>query len=316
MLKLPVEGFAAADLQITQVPADNAFDGTTDGQGLKVVLQPGQGALLLASAPVSAGNGLVELKTSVRSTSNTIQLGLVAIAVPDSGAPDGSLGYVNPTGNEVPVNKWGVMDLVYDCPAGKYYPAIQFVLPKDAGTVQTVYFDNLRYGEYTEKANESVKLAMDATFDTINTNLDTLNPFIFLDPSFNKGEISLTTGQNKQGILFNLLPNITNQVSRIGCFFNSPPQIPSLIESSLYVKKENVDDDGMFALAILDGEQTIAYYVKASHLPLNQFKQIRIGGNFSDPGQLVGPVVVIQHASGTSGKAGKIIFDDLAVTRK
>ena len=70
---------------------------------------------------------------------------------------------------------------------------------------------------------------------------------------------------------------------------------------------------GCLRLAILDGEQTIAYYIKASHLPLNQFKQIRIGGNFSDPGQLVGPIVVIQHAG--SSKAGKIIFDDLSVVR-
>ena len=313
VLKLPVEGFTAADLQTTSVPTDNAFDGATDGQGLKAVLQPGQGALLLASAPVATANGLVELKTSVRTTSNQIQLGLVAIAVPETG-PDGSLGYVNPTGNEVPVDKWGEMDLVYDSPVKNYYPAIQFVLPKEAASAQTVYFDNLRYGDYVSKSGNPVAMAFDTAFDTINSALDTLNPFIFLDPSFNKGEISLTTGQNKQGILFNLLPNITSQVSRIGGFFSAPPQIPSLIETSLSVKKESAEDDGMFALAILDGEQTIAYYIKANHLLLNQFKQIQVGGNFSDPGQLVGPVVVIQHAG--SGKAGKIIFDDLKVWRK
>ena len=313
VLKLPVDGFNAADLQTTTVPTDNAFDGATDGQGLKVVLQPGQGALLLASAPVSSGSGLVELKTSVRTTSNQIQLGLVAIAVPESG-PDGSLGYVNPTGNEVPVNKWGEMDLVYDSPVTNYYPAIQFVLPKEAASAQTVYFDNLRYGDYASKIGEPVKMALDTTFDTINASLDTLNPFVFLDPSFNKGGITLTSGQNKQGVLFTLLANISNQVSRIGGFFNAPPPIPSRIETSLSVKKESAEDDGMFALAILDGEQTIAYYVKANHLPLNQFKQIRIGGNFSDPGQLVGPVVVIQHAS-TTGKTGKVIFDDLSVVQ-
>ena len=312
VLKLPVEGFNNTDLQVSQIPTDNAFDGATDGQGMKVVLQPGQGALLLASAPVSAGNGLVELKTSVRTTSNQIQLGLVAIAVPETG-PDGSLGYVNPTGNEVPVNKWGEMDLVYDSPVKNYYPAIQFVLPKEAGSAQTVYFDNLRYGDYVSKSSNPVAMAFDTTFDSINSALDTLNPFIFLDPSFNKGEIALTSGQSKQGVSFTLLPKVMNQVSRIGGFFTAPPPIPSTVEASLYVKKESAEDDGMFALAILDGEQTIAYYIKASHLPLNQYKQIRVGGNFSDPGQLVGPIVVIQHAG--SGKAGKIIFDDLSVVR-
>ena len=312
MLKLDVKGYTSPDLQIASVPTDNAFDNATDGQGLKVVLQPGQGVLLLASAPVSAGNGLVELKTSVRTTSKDIQLGLVAVAVPDSG-PDDSLGYVNPTGNEVPVNKWGEMDLVYDCPAKNYFPAIQFVLPKEAASAQTVYFDNLRYGDYASKAGNPVTMAFDTTFDTINSNLETLNPFIFLDPSFSKGEIALASGQNKQGVLFTLLPNISNQVSRIGGYFSAPPEIPSLIETTLYVKKESADDDGMFTLAILDGEQTIMYKVNAKNLPLNQFKQIRIGGNFSDPGQLVGPVVVIQHAG--SGKAGKIIFDDLSVVR-
>ena len=314
MLKLPVDGFASADFQTVSIPTDNAFDGATDGQGLKVIMQPGQGALLLASAPVSAGNGLVELKTSVRTASNQIQLGLVAIAVPETG-PDGSLGYVNPTGNEVPVNKWGEMDLVYDSPVKNYYPAIQFVLPKEASASQTVYFDNLRYSDFVSKAGNPVAMAFDTAFDTINSNLDSLNPYIFLDPSFNKGAIALTAGQSKQGVSFTLVPNVFNQVSRIGGFFSAPPQIPSLIEASLFVKKESADDDGMFALAILDGEQTIAYYIKANHLPLNQFKQIRVGGNFSDPGQLVGPVVVIQHAN-TTGKAGKITFDDLNVNWK
>ena len=310
MQKLQATGFNAADMQVAEVPADNAFDHATDGIGLKAILQPGQGALLLSAAPVSSSNGLVELKTSVRATSNQIQLGLVAIAVPETG-PDGSLGNVNPTGNEVPVNKWGEMDLVYDCPVKNYYPAIQFVLPKEAASAETVYFDNLRYGDYVSKASNPVAMAFDTTFDTINNALDTLNPFIFLDPSFNKGEIALTSGQSKQGVSFTLLPNVMNQVSRIGGFFAAPPPIPSTVEASLSVKKESADDDGMFALAILDGEQTIAYYIKASHLPLNQYKQIRVGGNFSDPGQLVGPIVVIQHAG--SGKAGKIIIDDLSV---
>ena len=313
MQKSGVGGFTDADLQMTTVPTDNAFDGATDGLGLKVVLQPGQGTLLLASAPVSAGNGLVELKTSVRTTSNEIQLGLVAVAFFDFG-PDGSLGYVNPTKNEVPVNKWGEMDLVYDCPAGNYLPAIQFILPKEAASAQTVYFDNLRYGNYNRKPGEPVPVTFDTTFDTINANLDTLNPFTFLETSFNRGEIALTAGRNKQGVLFTLLPNITNQVSRIGGYFSAPPQTPALIEASLYVKKETAGDNGMFTLAILDGEQTIMYNINANNLPQNQFKQIRIGGNFAEPGQLIGPAVVIQHVS--SGKAGKIILDDLELTRK
>ena len=315
LLKLPMEGFLSADLQTASIPTDNAFANATDGLGLKAVLQPGQGALLLSSSPVSSGNGLIELKVSVRTTSNLIQLGLAGIAVSDYGAPDGSLGYVNPTGNEVPVNKWGEMDLIYDCPVGNYYPAIQFVLPKEAASAQTVYFDNLRYSDYFSGIGKPIKMAFDTTFDTINSTLDTLNPYIFLDPSFNMGQIALMSGHSDQGVVFTLLPNITNQVSRIGGFFAEPPLTPLMVESSLYVKKESADDNGMFALVILDGEQTIAYYVKASHLPLNQFKQIRIGGNFSDPQQLVGPVVVIQYAN-MNNKYGRIVIDDLNVTKQ
>ena len=302
---LPVEGFQPiGSIQITNIPTDNTFIGATDGRGLKLEIKPGQGTLFLGTM-VNLTQSLLELRASVRATSNQVQMGLVAIAVGDTGNPDGSLGYVNPAGNEVPVNQWGEMHLLYDCPAKKFYPAIQFVLPKDSTATQTVYVDNFQYTYSDGKNTTPLQIKTDATFDTIPASLDGLNPFIFWPENLAKGSISLTNGRNKQGVLFDVKDN---QAARIGCYAN-PPQTPAFMESRVWVKREKSEDNGMFAMVILDGEQTIAYYIKANLLPVNEYKELRVAGNFAKEGQLIGPIVILQYAS--AGKAGKVIVDDL-----
>ena len=305
-----VDGYVLKkETSITAVPTDNAFSNATDGIGLQLDLKPGEGTLFIASLG-NIPNSLLEMKVSVRSTSNEVQMGMVAIAADANGNPDGSLGYVNPTGNEVSVNKWGLMRLKYSCPTTKFYPAIQFVLPKESSGSQTVYVDQFMYSDYVEKTMQPVAIAADSTFDTITASLEGLNPYSFLPDSFEKGSISLTNGYHDQGLW---LINFVNEVSRIGCYFNAP-SAPAFVESRVFIKRNMQNDDGMTAMVIVNGEQTIAYYIKASQLPYDQFKEIRVGGNFEVQG-LFGPMVLIQHAN-TGKENGKIVIDDLKVLKE
>jgi hypothetical protein len=158
-------------------------------------------------------------------------------------------------------------------------------------------------------------LAADPTFDTIPASLDGLNPFIFLSDEYTRGAVALEPGRDGQGVSLQLMPNLAMQVARIGCFFTELPQVPSQVRGSVWVKKTVKDDNGMIGIAILDGEQTISYFVKAVHLPLNEFRQLRLGGNFSREGQIVGPLIVIQHAA-ISTNAGGILIDDIEIGQK
>jgi len=185
----PVEGFDPPVLvDYGAVPMDNAFTDATDGKGLIVTLQPGQGGFLLAGQMLPAGEDrLVELSTSVRATSNSVQLALVAFA----STADGSYAYVNPTNREVPVGKWGEMRLVYDSPTDEIIPALQFVLPSDsASETETVYVDNLDVEPCWISGRSPVEMVADTSFDTINKLLLGLNPNSFLPMGETPGTVS------------------------------------------------------------------------------------------------------------------------------
>lgn len=54
-----------------------------------------------------------------------------------------------------------------------------------------------------------------------------------------------------------------------------------MIQGNVFVKRES-GDEGTVALVITDGHQTVGYFLKANHLPMVKYKQIRVGGNFEN----------------------------------
>ena len=284
------------------VPTDNAFPGATDGQGMLVFLSKGQGALCIADRPFPGKAGLVELSVSVRSTTEKVRMALVAFASP----VDGSLGYVNPINSEVPVNKWGKMRLVYDSPTQEIIPALQFVVPEDAPQgINIVYADTCQVSVFLGDIRGPIQVKADGTFDTVDQTLLGLNPNMFLPAGEPPGTVSLTEGMIAQGVRLALIPT---QLAAHVALFSLAPQMPTMVHGSVYVKKES-GDDGTLAFVITDGGQSVGCFLKAKHLPLGVFKQIRLGGNFEIDGKQIPPIAVVQL--GGPNVTGSIIIDNL-----
>jgi hypothetical protein len=300
----PVAGFELTPaIEYGPVPTDNAYSGATDGEGLSILLGAGQGVFLLYDGVVDLSDRLAELSVAARSTSNLVQMALVAIVYP----VDGSLGYVNPIKTEVPVNRWGKMRLVYDSPTSQIIPVLQFVIPSDApvGTKATIYVDSLVVSRHVPAPTKPVELTLDGTFDTTARDLVGLNVSLFLPQGAIPGFVSLASGVSGQGIRLELLPS---QLAAHVALFSVPPAMPSMIEGSLFVKRES-GEEGMLALVITDGEQSVGYFLKAHHLPLGEFQQIRVGGNFESTEKDLPPIVVVQL--GGPDVSGSVVIDEV-----
>ena len=303
MAAFPVQGFdppTAVDYGV--VPTDNAFAGATDGQGMIVSLNKGEGALLIASAPMRFEKGLIELSVSARATSDKVQMALVGFA----SSVDGSLGYVNPIKTEVPVNKWGRMRFVYDSPTDAIIPGLQFVLPEDAPVSSgTVYVDNLSIKRWSLPTTTPVEMQADGTFDTINPMLLGLNKNSFLPTGETPGTVSLTDGMSGQGVRLELTPE---QLAAHIVLFSIAPKMPTMLYGTVWVKRESADG-GTLAFVITDGDQSLGYFLKTGHLPLGEWKQIQLAGNFEVSGKKIPPVAVVQL--GGPGVNGSVVIDNL-----
>ncbi len=302
---LPVGGFEPAQsVESGPVPIDNTYPGATDGEGTRVTLRPGQGVFLLADTPEQIEGSLVELTVAARVDSDLAQLALIAFADPIST----DYGYVNPIKSEVPVDRWGELRLVYDSPSSAIIPALQFVVPSGAPEGEyTIYFDSLRIAPFIDQTITPLTLMADPTFDTIAPPMSELNPNAFLPQGEVPGTVSLVNGMSGQGVELAIAPN---QLAAHTAVFSIAPPLPAMIHSSVYIKRAS-GAAGTIALVLTDGEQSVGYFIHASHLPEEEFYPIRLGGNFTTSGKSVPPICVIQL--GGPGVTGKITIDQLDV---
>ncbi len=309
----PVTGYElTSSIEYGAVPTDNAFAGATDGEGMIVTLQSGQGVFLQYNGIIDLNDPAIELSVSVRSDNPAVELALVSIANP----VDGSLGYVNPIKSEVPVDRWGQMRLIYDSPTEQIIPVLQFVLSSaaPAGTQARIYVDNFGIQPYRESANATMRFMADSTFDSIGPDLNGLNVNAFLPEGAVPGFVSLTSGLSGQGIRLELLPN---QLATHFAMLIDPGAEPSdlygnVLMSSVMMKRER-SEDGMTALVITDGEQTVATFLKVNHLPLGEFRKVFVGGNFASGEKEMLPIVVVQY--GGPDVTGSVVLDEIKFWR-
>lgn len=76
--------------------------------------------------------------------------------------------------------------------------------------------------------------------------------------------------------------------------------------------KRESGDEGMVALMITDGEQSVRYFLKVKHLPHGEFQQIRVGGNFESSEKDLAPIVVVQL--GGPDVSGGIVIDEVELS--
>ena len=293
-------------VEFGDVPTDNAFDGATDGTGVILRVRPGEGTFIPINETLDAGGGIIDLSISARSTSSDAQFALIAIALPI----DGSMGYVNPTQSAVPLNQWGKMRLIYQCPTETYMPFLQVVIPNDSTAEEEfVYLDSLCARAHEETDAFTVTTSIAGNFESVS-DVSVLYPNQFLPVDSFPGSVSIQEGMSGNGIGLDIT---SERTAAHFSLFSVNPSIPSLLLNGVMVRR-NADDDGqgILAVQITDGQQSVVNFTKTSHFPVNSFTSIKVGGNFDAKNPNLDPIVVYQI--GGPDVRGSVTIDDAVLS--
>jgi formylglycine-generating enzyme required for sulfatase activity len=291
----------ALTVELGPVPVDGNPD-VTDGDGLQVFIRSGEAVFLALNDTIPVDSEFVKLSVYVRSNSADVELGLVALAYPI----DGSLGYANPTRSEIPVNRWGKIEYVYQSPTSEIIPALQVAVPAYAPSgVKIVYIDTLQVEPYTMPDAAPINMIGDNTFNSVNWMLIGLNPNSFLPGGNIPGIVSLTTGKNQQGVKLQLSPN---QLAAHVALYSDRADLPAIVFGGVDVKRE-YGDSGMLAYVVTDGEQSLGYFLHVEYIPTYEFKRILFGGNFEVPNKQISPIGVVQL--GGPDVSASVVIDNL-----
>ncbi len=272
---------------IGPIPVENAPPGMTDGSGLTVAMKPGQGVFLIANQPVSVETFLVELAMAAHSTSQSVQIGLVAFAYP----VDGSFGYVNPVKREVPLAEWREIRLIYNSPGLHVLPGIQLVVPPEAEEeLVSVFIDRFRISPFDTEGAVRLRVVGDASFDSADDLLSGYNPNMLVPEGAVPGDLSLVESLGGKALRFSLEPE---QLATNVSLFSLAPRMPVMVHGSAAVKRAR-GESGTFAFVITDGEQTVGHFLSIDHLPVDEYKEIWMGGNFEVGDKAMPPFAVLQ----------------------
>lgn len=302
----PVTGYPIARFAgFGALPTDNAFPDATDGEGLLVRLRPGEGVFIPINEPIHSGESLYELSVSARATSSKAQLALIALSLP----VDGSLGYVNPIAGEVPVNQWGRLRLLYQCPGDAMMPILQIVAENEASETEiTVYMDNLKVRPYTTPQTKAVQTTVSGDFNDVN-DVSSLYPNVFQGPGTIPGLVALTNGQEGIGVRLAIDP--TQNFAHFA-LLSTGASLPALLYTEMAVLRSSQDDGaGMLATEITNAQQNVVHFIKTSHLPVGEYVTLTLGGMFASANPLLEPLLVSQI--GGPGARGDVILDNARI---
>lgn len=291
------------NIEFGEVPVDNAYEGATDGQGVSVTLEPGQGLFMPILPGVQWREPLAELSIAARATSQDVQIALIAVAMPI----DGSIGYINPTASEIPLNEWGAIRFIYDSPTAEFLPVIQAFMPGSSGIQRaSLYLDSLRIDSVEIADGEIVPFTIDSGFETIGDGAE-LNANLLLPPGAIAGSVFSGPGQSGQGIRLAIEPGQT--AAHIAPFAAAPDYPAFLTKRVSVMRRADDDGTGTLGLVMTDGGQNIGYFLNMNHLPIDQFRQFTIGGWFASSSKPFQPISVIQL--GGPNSVGDLVIDDL-----
>ncbi len=293
----PATGFDTAAISVGDVPAGHG----TDGRGLIIDAQPGQGTLAISMLPVSADNGAAMLSVNVRADGEGCSAALAALNSPI----DGQLGYSNASGADVPVGEWGKFILIYDPPADALQPGLQVALPESAEGPVTVYFDNLIISELPESEFENVTLDVDGSFDGDTSG-------ILKNVNGDSGSfVILPHAGGGQNALLSILPS--DDAANVGIFASQlQGGFPHILQASVDARLFD-GSGGVTALVITNGNGNVGVFVNNAGLAGDEFQQITIGGGFTAENPAFPVLCVIQN--GGPGVESSVLVDDLQLKK-
>lgn len=299
---LPPTGHTLGRINFTQIPTGNG----TDGNGMEIRLQPGQGCLVVSNRQVSI-DSLAHLTGYFRSTSKNVSLALVGLNSPI----DGQIAWMNVTGDEVPIDQYRQFNLVYQPPSGSLQIAVQAVNPIFSAISATVYIDSLNVEPYpAEVTGSEAALEVDGGFESglpaliqnINDMDGTITPF-FESISDVAIRLSIQPEQYAANVGTTLL----------GVY----DQFPFRILGQVQVRRESPPAGGTTAFVITNGFQNFGVFRHTGELPgtgINNVENLIVGSDFTVNNPDLPIIAIIQN--GGPGVEASIVVDNLTVLKE
>lgn len=292
-----VQGFAPAAVSTGAVPLSSE----SDGYGLRIHANPGEGAILYWSLPVPIGENLALLEVLSETNEVGAQLALAGLnSNPDQLAIDGQFAYTNPIGSAVPVNSNRWLNLLYQPPSGGLVPFLQAVVPSDAPSPVMIYFDRLtvRLLDEIPEVMESFPLLPPGDFESgqqgIVQNVVNIANHGFVDFVKNGADSVSILSLNPEHLAANIglfarnvfLPNTFMARARVNQLFGS---------------------GGTCMFILTNGVESLGLYTFNDVLGSTE-STIQVGGEFQSAGPIQ-PLVVVQNAG--PGVRNALAVDDI-----
>ncbi len=296
----------------------------TDGRGLYVEVDPGEGVTLLTPNIITGKDTIVmSVHLAVDNPNFSTELPSITIALI---ADQSNLSYTSIVGDAIAgFGTWQEVTTVYDTNKEENYALIQIAGTHTVGTAK-VYLDNVRIykGEHLADrtiGNSELDMNWDGTFESVTSDLgDNVFPEI---SSPEEGEAYIvqnlthtrTPGGKSQSLVIKL--NDPLGVARVNAGPITFPNglLPSDIGVRAYVYVME-PGEGFFTLAISDGMHTAVTFISNDTLPENQWTPITVGMNFRQTASST-PLIVMQNAAlpgaapGVVKDAAVIAIDDV-----
>ena len=135
----PPPGYSAGEVSMGEVPVK--IEGS-DGHGLVISLQPGEGVLVMGMTQYAVGTDPVLVRALAWASGPGATVALAALNVGSDDTADGRMAYMTTEAVGVPPEDVALLALVYSAPSGVVVPAFQAVLSPDAAGPVEVFFDN------------------------------------------------------------------------------------------------------------------------------------------------------------------------------
>ncbi len=291
-----VEGYEAANVTTGFIPISSG----SDGYGLIVQADPGQGAVIFGTQPVAI-EPVAYLKVLARTNASGAQLALAGLNTSTNQLViDGQLGYTNRVADAVPVNQDRTLNLLYQPPAGAVVPYLQIVVPPDAPSSVTIYFDRLTVSSLSDCPPISQTIDLQPPGDFESGTVGMLQNVAGLEKH---GLVDISSIGNNTFALLSLYPE--HDAANLGILAQNAT-LPETFLLQADVRRTS-GSGGTCMLILTNGLENIGLYIANSELG-NQETTIHIGGDFETPGAIQ-PLAVVQNAG--PGIQNTLAVDDI-----
>ncbi len=288
----PVTGYELAELSIGNVPAMKG----SDGNGLIVTAQPGQGAAVFSNLAVDLKGAKAVITLAFGANASGAQVVLAGLNYP----VDGQMIYTNPIGDAIPTDELRELELIYDPPAGVVLPFLQVVVPHDAPGPVTIYLDRLSIGRmpYEPNYKGTLPLVPDGSFEGDNSDL-------IQNIGGADGQVEIVQVNNDSAVSLSIEPaNLAANMALIGITDTPPHRV--MAEASVQVAQGS---GGTNAIMLTNGYESVVLVTSNDALEAGESK-LRFGSriDYNGPSPLL---LLVQNAG--PGVSSTLEVDDCVI---